>query len=99
MSAPQDDRTVLEPAAAVVLGTVDGDLNLVRVDAIAHPVAALAVDDVHVDPRRLINLAGKADDRLRLRLHDRLAFRADEGQVLVVDDQVPEGLGPKPMIG
>ena len=47
---------------------VDADLDLVRIDPVAHPIAAFAVDDVHVDTRRLVDLAGDADDHPRRRL-------------------------------
>ena len=45
---------------------VDPDLDLIRIDSVAHSVAAAAMDDIHVDPLRPVDLAGEADDHLRL---------------------------------
>ena len=55
---------LLEPAAAIEPASVNRDLDLVGIDAVAHAIAAhLDVDDIHVDRRRLIDFAGEADDR------------------------------------
>src|SRR4051812_28709820 len=82
----------LEAAAAVESAPVDGDLHLIRVNAVAHSIAARAVDDVYVDPRRLIYFAGEAVDDLRCPLRDGLRFGLNEGQVTLVDEQVPKRL-------
>jgi len=83
----------LQPAAAVEAAAIDGKLDLVGIGAVAHPIAALCVHDVHVDPRRLVDLAGDPDDRLRPRLADRLGIGLGEGDVPRVDQQAPERLG------
>lgn len=90
---------ILKPAAAVELAVVDADLDFVRIDSVAHAVAALGVDDIHVDPRGLINFAGDADDDLRSRLADLRAVHLDEGQVAVVDQQGPTRLRAERSIG
>ena len=58
------------PAAPAEAAAVDGDFDPVGVGAVAHPVAALAVDDVHADARSLVDLAGNPADHARRRLGD-----------------------------
>src|SRR5690348_1014807 len=72
----------LKPAAAVEALAVDRDLNLVGIGAVAHSVAALRMDDVHVDPRRVIDFARDPDDDLRGGLLHRLLARKNEGDVM-----------------
>ena len=51
-------------AAAFETAPVDRDLDLVGIDAVAHPVAALLVlDDVHADPGGLVDRPGEPVDR------------------------------------
>src|SRR3954469_6561704 len=88
-----------KPAAALESAAIDGDLYLVREDAVAHPVAARPMDDVQVDPRRLVNFAGEAVDRLRRRLPDGLRSCQREGDVMLVDQHIPERLRPNRVIG
>ena len=92
-------RFELEPAAALEALPVHVDLDLVGVGAVAHPVAAPGVDDVHVDPRRLVDFAGEPDDHLGRRLEDWLSVGLGEGEVVLVDQQVPERLGAERVIG
>src|SRR6476620_865683 len=89
----------LKSAAAAETLAVDRHLHLVGVSTVAHSVAALRVHHVHVDPRRLIDLAGNADDRLRPGLADWLRPRERESDVMLVDQHVPEGLGADRVIG
>src|SRR5215217_5256696 len=88
-----------KPAAAVELLPVDADLDPVRIDAVAHSIAACAVDDVHVDPRRLVDFARDTVDHPRRRLKNGLRVRLREGQIVLVDEQVPERLRPHRMVG
>src|SRR5687767_2950005 len=83
----------LAAAAAVERAAVDVDPHPVGIDAVAFAVAALGVDDGHLDPRRRVAAAGRSDDRLRRRLANDALVGGDEGHVLLVDDQRPGGLG------
>src|SRR5262245_21002014 len=73
------DAAVTTP---IELPPVDRDLNLIGIVAVAHPVAALHVHDVHVEPRRLVDFAGKADDHPWSRLADGRHARQREHHLL-----------------
>ena len=63
-------RKFSDPAAALKRLSIDGRGHAIGIGAVAHAVAALDMDDVHIDPLGPIDLARKADDDLRRRLDD-----------------------------
>ena len=83
------------PAAAAKGTAIDGYLDLVGIDAFAHSVAAASVDDVHVDPPRLVYLAGDTRDRARRGLNHLQAVSAVVEYQVAPDRQIPEWLGPE----
>jgi len=88
-------------AAAAVALAVNIDLDTVGIGAVAHPIAALRMDDVHADPRRPVDFAGDANDHPRGWLNDLRTgcIRLGEHHSPFVDRQAPERLGPERAIG
>ncbi len=90
----------LKTAAAIVAPPVDIDLHPVGIGPVGSLVAAWSMDDVHVDSRRLIDLAREPDDGFRRRLEHRLLTGArNEGDEAIVDDQSPVCCLPDRAIG